>query len=261
MVSSNGIVGLNRRVILLGASNATRGLRTICATSSSLWGYPLDVMAAIGFGRSYGITSCVFGRTLPSIRDCELWEDWQSRESLPTAAVITDIGNDIMYGSTPSKISEWVEECATRLVERCQRVVMTGLPMDSILRIGPRRFKFLRAILFPSSSLTLELALDRAQELNARVSAIANALKIEWTTPDASWFGFDPIHIRWTRCTTAWQCLLGPLRDTPQDFTGPPRSAWRLRRMNEKHRWILGVEQRWDQPIWKSPDGSQVSLY
>ena len=251
-----------RRVIVLGASNVTRGLRTFCETAGGLWGEPLDVLAAIGHGRSYGVRTTVLGRGLPSILDCELWDDWQSRESLPSAAIITDIGNDIMYGSSPRQIADWVQTCASRVAEHCQRVVITGLPLESIQRLGPRRFRILRAILFPRSPMTLEVALGRAMELNERVREIASALHIECIAPDPSWFGVDPIHIRRRHWSAAWVRMLHPLRDAVENGCCNHQSAnWRLRRLQAKHRWFFGVEQRRPQPVWHGPDGSQLSLY
>jgi hypothetical protein len=208
------------------------------------------------------MTTRVFGRTLPSIRDCELWEDWQSRDMLPSAAIVTDIGNDIMYGSSPRQISQWVQECAERLVARCERVVVTGLPLDNVTRLGPRRFKILRAILFPSSQLTLEQAIDRAIELNERVSTLAKAFNLEWTSPDPSWFGIDPIHIRRRHWSIAWEQMMHHLREADENTVAERSSAvWKLRRLRAKHCWLFGVEKRHAQPVWSGSDGSCLSLY
>ena len=46
----------SRRVILLGASNLTRGISTVVEIAKTKWGSPLDIMSALGHGRSYGKT-------------------------------------------------------------------------------------------------------------------------------------------------------------------------------------------------------------
>jgi len=82
-----------RRVVLLGASNLTRGISTAVETARLQWGRPLDVMAALGHGRSYGLASRLLCRTLPSIVECGLWPALAARPPAPTAALVTDVGN------------------------------------------------------------------------------------------------------------------------------------------------------------------------
>ena len=103
-----------RRVVLLGASNLTMGLGRVYRTLRTLWPEPLDLLVATGHGRSYGFTSYVFSRTLPGIAACGLWHDLAQRVPLPTVALVTDIGNDIVYGSDVSAIAGWVEQCLAR---------------------------------------------------------------------------------------------------------------------------------------------------
>ena len=104
-----------RRVILLGASNLTRGIATVIDACHRQWGQPLDCLAALGHGRSYGTRSTVLGRTLPSIQDCRLWSALDDRPAVPTAALVTDIGNDVMYEAPVDKIVEWVTRCFDQL--------------------------------------------------------------------------------------------------------------------------------------------------
>ena len=74
-----------RRVVLLGASNLTRGISTVVATAQRVWGQPLEVLAALGHGRSYGIESRVLGRRLPGILNSGLWEALDRSPASPTA--------------------------------------------------------------------------------------------------------------------------------------------------------------------------------
>ena len=43
-----------RRVVALGASNLTRGLHTVVSTARTEWGPDVEVLGALGHGRSYG---------------------------------------------------------------------------------------------------------------------------------------------------------------------------------------------------------------
>src|SRR5215207_2044158 len=106
-----------RRVILLGASNLTRSFPTVVATLRQTWSEPIEIMVAMGHGRSYGLDSSFLGKKISGIFPCALWQDLQSRQPLPTAALVTDIGNDILYGVSSDLLLDWVERCLDRLSE------------------------------------------------------------------------------------------------------------------------------------------------
>src|ERR1700741_1738016 len=100
-----------RRVILLGASNLTRSFPTVVATVRQTWDEPIEIMAAMGHGRSYGQDSRVLGRKISGIFPCALWQDLQNRAAMPTTALLTDIGNDLMFGATHDRLQNWIEGC------------------------------------------------------------------------------------------------------------------------------------------------------
>src|SRR5437764_15396038 len=106
-----------RRVILLGASNLSRSFPTVVATVRQTWSEPVEIMAAMGHGRSYGQDSWFLGRKISGIFPCALWLDLQNRPRLPTAALITDVGNDILYGISTDRLLDWVEHCLVRLAQ------------------------------------------------------------------------------------------------------------------------------------------------
>ena len=143
----------SRRVILLGASNVTRSMSTIVETAELVWGRPLDLLAACGHGRSYGRTSCVFGRSLPGILECGLWDELSRRPALPTAALVTDIGNDILYGAGVDQIAAWVEQSLIRL---------RGLRADRHHRVavGARRVRHASAVQLVSRAAVPGIARD-----------------------------------------------------------------------------------------------------
>src|SRR3990172_7889601 len=100
-----------RRVILLGASNLTRAISTVVETAWLGIGGPLEILAALGHGRSYGMNSSVLGRVLPGIVPCGLWPALALLPQAPTFALVTDIGNDLGYGVSAGQIMHWVETC------------------------------------------------------------------------------------------------------------------------------------------------------
>ena len=184
-----------RRVVLLGASNVTNGLSTVVATACQAWGSPLDILAAIGHGRSYGATSSVLGRSLPGILQCGLWEDLQQRPPLPTAALVTDIGNDLVYGHDVDVILRWLETCLERLHRLVDRLVITRLPLASIAQTPDWQKRLLISLIFPGSRIDPVQTLVKAHELDRQLVAFASRYRAYVVQPDRAWYGWDPIHI------------------------------------------------------------------
>nr|MBC8290220.1 hypothetical protein [Planctomycetota bacterium] len=105
-----------RTLVLIGASNVTFNLPDIWRGLSS--DQPTQLLVAAGHGRSYGMPRTVMGRTLPGVLECGLWQTLSEIQPEHTvSALITDIGNDLLYGAEPSTIAAWVAEVADRLIE------------------------------------------------------------------------------------------------------------------------------------------------
>lgn len=253
-----------RQVVLLGASNLTRGISTVIGTSQLLFGEPLRVLAALGHGRSYGKPSTVLFRGLPGILQCGLWESLRSRASLPTSALITDIGNDIMYGVEVPQILAWVDEAVDRLQQQKARISLTLLPVQSVSRLTPRRFKLLRRALFPSCNLEFFEALDRAHDLNDRLARLAAARGIATVAHRGEWYGFDPIHIRRCHWSTAWSEVLSPWQEPTAQCVFARQSLRRwlyLRTRAPQYRTLFGLARQHAQPCARLADGTTISFY
>ncbi len=156
------VAAAQRRAVLLGASNLTKGIGTVLETASRLWGRPLSVFGALGHGRSYGRTSSLFGRALPGILECGLWEELARWPAMPTAALVTDIGNDLLYEEPVEEIVRWVGACLDRLAAINARTVVTLLPVENLAGLSRARFTFMRTIFFPHSRITLDEVARRA---------------------------------------------------------------------------------------------------
>jgi len=254
---------LPRRVVALGASNVVRGLSTVVETAQLVLGGSVDFLGAIGFGRSYGMTSRVLGRELPGILDCGLWDDLSRRPPAETYALLTDIGNDIVYGAEVEQIGEWVEQCLERLTPVCKQVVVTELPLDSLSTLGPLRFVLFRALLFPRSRLSLKDAQSRARSLNTRVVQLAQRHGACVKKPKAEWYGLDPIHIRMRHWSQAWHGILCNWRDgvRPSRARGSFTRWLGLQRQRPQSRHLFGVHQQRAQPTCIMRGGSTISLY
>jgi len=259
----------SRRVVLIGASNLAIGLPAVVEAAREAWGRPLDVMAALGHGRSYGKTSRVFWRTLPGITVCRLWDDLAQRPAAATAALITDVGNDVLFGVPTDTIVSWVEDCLVRLAAVSARTIVTSPPLESLCRVGPRRFLIMRSILFPKCRLELGAALAAARELHERIAALAQRHGAPLVVPSPSWYGFDPIHLRRSQRANAWRHIFSHWQSVAHSEPIPRasrrrlsrREAWSLRMLKPHERCVFGQLQQHRQPAARLADGTLISLY
>lgn len=252
-----------RRLVLLGASNLTRAISTVVETGWLRWGRPLDVLAALGHGRSYGMTSTVLGRTLPGIVQCGLWRDLESRSPAPAAALVTDIGNDLLYGAPVERIVQWVAWCLEALARAGAVVVMTRLPLANLEGLPEWRFRLLRSVLFPRCRLARETLTRRARQLDERLGRLAEEQGVTLVGTWPAWYGFDPIHIKLRHWRAAWAQIVcaGSEAEAPRRAAGSLARWLYLRtRLPEQH-WLLGIERRRAQPSGRLRDGTTISLY
>ena len=171
VIGSNERGGPARRLIVVGASNVARSISTAVAAGQLVWQGPVEALIAGGHGRSYGRATSVLGRALPGIGQSGLWKAIESRASYGTSAVLTDVGNDLLYGSEPEVVAEWVDACIARLTAAADTTLVCGMPLVNLTSLSPRRFLAYRALFFPRCRLSLPEIAARATELQAWLRA------------------------------------------------------------------------------------------
>lgn len=184
------------RIVALGASNLTRGFQTIVSTARSVWGPEVEILAAHGHGRSYGAPSRFLFRTLPSILKSGLWSELEQRPPMVTRALVTDVGNDILYGFSVERTLGWAEEALRRLARVTQDIVLTGLPLAAVYRLSQIKFLAFRSMLVPSCRLTLSQVIDRAEGVHEGLVKLSSVYGAKFFELDPVWYGLDPIHVR-----------------------------------------------------------------
>ena len=273
-------------LVIIGASNVTLSLPVIWAGLAGAASPPQRLLVAAGHGRSFALPNTVMGRMLPSILECGLWDalarlaerrepsghrapmgsvGWVSDPTItkavvatefqPTAsdcqpprALITDVGNDILYGASVEQIADWVRECVARLQSLGVQPRLTHLPLDSLRSLSRRRFLFFRKLLFPSSTLTYENAMSAAADLDAALVELSDASGLERTEPQPHWYGLDPIHIRRRARPEAWQQFLTPLIEGFSPRHPGPLAQQRIWTRKAAIRWRGGREFVTPQP-------------
>lgn len=185
-----------QQVLLFGASNLTLGWNAVISELVRRWPAPLNVNLCLGMGRSWIGPSRVFWRVLPGITECGLWHHLPEPSSR-VAVMMTDIGNDIVYGYPPGQILDSVRLCLDRILAwapDCE-IVVTRLPIPSIQTLTPMRFRIMRLVLFPGSSRTLSSILSESEQVDRGVCDLAREYPLRLVESEAEWYGFDPIHV------------------------------------------------------------------
>lgn len=245
----------------LGASNLTLGLSTVLATARSAWGEDIEVLAALGYGRSYGAPSAIAMRTLPGILQSGLWTGLAALPPKPTRALITDVGNDILYGEAPERILAWVEEAAARLRAHTEDVVLTDLPVASIRRLSPATFLFFRSLFFPPCRLNRTEVFERVEQVNAGLARLARDRGFRLVHLERSWYSFDPIHLRPGMWSRAWSdIIVGESRAGVRPRFSPLELV-RLHTLPPERRSLFGIERVAPQSGRRLRRGGRLWIY
>ena len=247
------------RIIALGASNLTRGLPTVVSAARTTWGHDVELLGALGHGRSYGIPSRFAARTLPGILQSGLWRTLDSLSPATSRGLVTDVGNDVIYEVPAPLILEWVEDAVDRLLTYTTDVVLTDLPVDSIKRLGVPAFLAVRTLVAPRCRLTLSAAVETAERVNDGLTQMADRRRLRFVPMRPEWYGVDPIHIRPSLWHPAWQHILG------DDVVTAGRASWLeamgLYCMLPERQTLFGLEQARVQSGRRLRRGGKIWLF
>jgi hypothetical protein len=201
--------------IVIGASNVSRGLSQLADVVTRRHHKPIDLFVTAGHGRSYGVSSSIGIRRLPSILGCGLWRELDGHLSTNArsriSALVTDVGNDLIYGYPPETVSEWVREVSRRLSHRRAKIAIVRLPLESVARASELRYLAVRALFSPWLKLNFSEMKKAASVLDQSLLEIAKEFGAEIIDQPGDWYGLDVIHIRlrqihelWNAACDAW---------------------------------------------------------
>ncbi len=254
-----------QRVIVLGASNVTLGFPLIVEGLRQSFDEPIQLFSAHGHGRSFGLRSRVLVRRLPAICECGLWDALVTQPTCDSQplALLTDVGNDLLFGVKPDLLLSWVEESVVRLREMDASVTLVTLPLKRVLRLSAARYHATRMVFFPGPGRDWATMQQMVIDVDAGLREMAARHQCQLVSPRGEWYGIDPIHVRRSRRAVAWSEYLSawPEIDSVQvGWRSTLRSLpyWRLA---PAERDLWGRTRFASQPAWTHDDGSSVWLY
>ena len=231
------------RVVALGASNLTRGFHTIVATARHRWGRDVEVLGALGHGRAYCGRSSFLVRSLPGITQCGIWSHLERMPRTRTRGIVTDVGNDLLYGASADQVLTSVDHCIARLLRWTDDVVLTDLPLSSVRALSSARFLLFRSVLVPRCRSSLAQVIEAAGLVSEGLHAMAAARRVRLLPQKPEWYGVDPIHIRPALWRPAWQEILCGERVDAQEAAASWSEALGLYTLRPERQWLLGREQ------------------
>ena len=251
--------GEAQTVVLLGASNMARGFPTILRLLQTHMNGPLDIMAAMGHGRSYGAWSRFMVRALPGINPCGLWDHLADSPEghRRISAAVADVGNDLMYGRSAEELLGWLDISLQRLKQAGAELTLVSLPVCSLKHLSPARFEVIRRLIFPRQGLTWSALQPRIRHLDAGMRELAQRHGAHWIEAQPDWFGWDPIHIRPSHQVRAWRSIFGPWSAWQPETTATPIKSplqWAARTCRPAERIWFGRHQRTPQPVLHQGD-------
>jgi hypothetical protein len=257
---------------LAPADRRLYGVRDVTATVESI---PLIVSSILSKKIAAGLDGLVmdvkcgsgaFCDTEPMARDlAQSLVAVSHQAGLSTAALITDIGNDILYEVPVAQIISWVQISVERLQTIDATICVTLPPIDSARGLSLRKFLFFRKLFFPRCRLQLNEVRERAHQLNDGIAKLAVSHGVKVAAQRGEWYGFDPIHIRLRHWRHAWFSILEHWSDADSAAHNPARGSltrWTyLRTRAPDARRLFGKNMRKNQPSARFRSGTHVSFF
>ena len=193
--------------LLMGASNLARGYSMFTRHISSCFGKnKTEFLNALGPGRGFCSRGGMFNFTYPPIQDCRILEVAKKKSCDTRAVLITDIGNDLMYGVLADTLIESLDGLIGRALQWDAEIFLTSIHVNLKKDVSPTMFFILKSFFYPGSSITYEEAdlfiikvngyLEEKARQNERVYLISGM---------TSFIGMDKIHYSFLKTHLAWE--------------------------------------------------------
>jgi hypothetical protein len=199
--------------VFLGASNLARSLDGLkLCIKRCLLPRAASFIHAMGPGRGYVSRGGILNAVYSPILDSGIFEAIRRKrmKSQQVVALITDIGNDIMYDASPEKIIAGLQYMYNLLDAFETNIFITSIPVDLENDIRELYFHILRKVYFPKSPVTYSQASNNIKAINQFILQSSNQ-RISVIDDMKPFYGIDKIHYSILKSQMAWSHIAGKL--------------------------------------------------
>ncbi len=167
----------------------------------------IEFLNAMGPGRGLCARGGMFNFTYSPVQDCKIIEsaEKKAKKSLRTAVLITDIGNDLMYGVSSDTLIESLDGMIGRMLKWEAEIFLTSIHVDLKKDVSPTTFLILRFLFYPSSKVTYEETDLFVSKINEYLEEKARKNeKVHLITGMEAFAGSDKIHYSLLKTHAAW---------------------------------------------------------
>ncbi|MEC7641258.1 MAG: hypothetical protein VYC17_03795, partial [Nitrospinota bacterium] len=193
--------------VFLGASNLARGHIALArCLQKSLYPRPARFLFALGPGRGYCAAGGVMHMVYSPIKNSKVFSVIRENAEYEVVALVSDIGNDIMYNVSPGDITACLKKIFQQLRE--SNALILAIPIPSGLETGLSNFSFLclRSMFFPTSRVSRPQAVSAIRQINEFLQeSVAEKIKLLSGLEEFS--GWDKIHYSLWRGHFAWESI------------------------------------------------------
>lgn len=204
--------------VLLGASNLARGYSALTRHISKNISAG-EFLNALGPGRGYCARGGLLNFTYSPIGECRVMESAKvyAERGFRVTVLLTDIGNDIMYGVPESSLIESLDTLIEKSLKLNAEVFLTSIHVDVSKDMGKTSFKLLKSIFYPNSPVTFDQADSAVKKLNQYLAekSLQNE-RVHLVNGLGAFCGLDKIHyglfkshLAWSRVANAMLLELG----------------------------------------------------
>lgn len=192
--------------ILLGASNLARSFHGLkYCIERCILPRTATFLHAMGPGRGYVSPGGILNASYSPIINSGIFEAARNKKikKQKVVALITDIGNDIMYNISPDKIIDSLQHIFNVLDTIETKIVITAIPVDLENDISEFQFQILQKIYFPKSSVKYFQVSNSIKAINQFILKTPNQ-KITVMNDMKRFAGIDKIHYSILKSPLAW---------------------------------------------------------
>ena len=192
--------------LFMGASNLARGYSMFTRHISSCLGKnKTEFLNALGPGRGFCARGGMFNFTYPPIQDCRILEVAEKKSCDTLAVLITDIGNDLMYGVSADTLIESLDGLIDRALQLDAEIFLTSIHVNLKKDVSQTMFFILKSLFYPGSSITYEETDLFIRKVNGYLEEKAGQNeRVHLISGMESFAGIDKIHYSLLKTHSAW---------------------------------------------------------